>query len=211
MNIRNWTAQTLGVSDESGVHFTVAWEQRKLGDLYKDAGSGGTPAVGDSSFYDGDIPFLSISDMRGRDTRFTAKTITQDGLNSSAAWLVPAGAIALAMYASVGKTAIIKRNMATSQAFFNMVFADDATKNFVFTRLERAEKEMEWESLISTGTQRNLNAGKVRDFAILVPSLSEQRRIGAFFASLDDLIALHQRKLTHLQQQKKALLQQMFI
>lgn len=33
MNIRNWTAQTLGVSDESGVHFTVAWEQRKLSEV----------------------------------------------------------------------------------------------------------------------------------------------------------------------------------
>jgi type I restriction enzyme S subunit len=29
---------------------------------------------------------------------------------------------------------------------------------------------------------------------ISMPSLPEQRRIGAFFTSLDDLIALHQRK-----------------
>lgn len=34
--------------------------------------------------------------------------------------------------------------------------------------------------------------------AVSTPSLDEQRRIGAFFASLDDLIALHQRKLSHL-------------
>ena len=39
----------------------------------------------------------------------------------------------------------------------------------------------------------------------------EQVKIGAFFANIDNLITLHQRKLEHLQQQKKALLQQMFI
>ena len=40
---------------------------------------------------------------------------------------------------------------------------------------------------------------------------AEQEKIGSLFYSLDNLIALHQRKLEHLQQQKKALLQQMFV
>ena len=44
-----------------------------------------------------------------------------------------------------------------------------------------------------------------------VPSLPEQRAIGAFFSSVDDLIALHQRKLDHLKLLKKALLQKMFV
>jgi type I restriction enzyme S subunit len=39
----------------------------------------------------------------------------------------------------------------------------------------------------------------------------EQAQIGTFFSNLDHLITLHQRKLDHLQEQKKALLQQMFI
>ena len=41
--------------------------------------------------------------------------------------------------------------------------------------------------------------------------LKEQEQIGNFFKQLDNLISLHQRKLEHLQKQKKALLQQMFI
>lgn len=41
--------------------------------------------------------------------------------------------------------------------------------------------------------------------------LKEQEQIGNFFKKLDNLISLHQRKLEHLQKQKKALLQQMFI
>ncbi|MFK4474778.1 type I restriction enzyme S subunit [Paenibacillus sp. RC73] len=42
-------------------------------------------------------------------------------------------------------------------------------------------------------------------------SAQEQSLIGKVFANVDHLITLHQRKLEHLQEQKKALLQQMFI
>ncbi|WP_394870957.1 restriction endonuclease subunit S [Clostridium butyricum] len=44
-----------------------------------------------------------------------------------------------------------------------------------------------------------------------IPKLEEQIKIGSFFAKIDNLITLHQRKLDHLKEQKKALLQQMFI
>ena len=46
---------------------------------------------------------------------------------------------------------------------------------------------------------------------VLVPSMEEQNKISEFFTKIDNLISLHQRKLEHLQKQKKALLQQMFI
>ncbi|MEK0212006.1 restriction endonuclease subunit S [Bifidobacterium mongoliense] len=57
----------------------------------------------------------------------------------------------------------------------------------------------------------HLSSFDIHNFRITIPSLSEQQRIGIFFGQLDDLITLHQRKLSHLQQQKKALLQQMFV
>ena len=180
--------------DEWDIKTAPAWEQRKLGELFEYGGSGGTPSATNSSYYGGDIPFLAISDISGRDITRTAKSITQKGLNASAAWIVPAGAISLAMYASVGKVGIIHQSAATSQAFFNMVFGNESTRDFVFTRLEKADSDGEWEPLISTGTQRNLNADKVRCFALSVPSLQEQRQIGAFFSQLDTLITLHQRE-----------------
>ena len=174
--------------------FTLTWEQRKLGELYKTAGSGGTPTTANREFYKGEIPFLGISDMDARDIFATEKAISQAGLDSCAAWIVPAGAISLAMYASVGKVGILRQDIATSQAFFNMVFDDEGVRDFVFARLERANAEAEWEPWISMGTQRNLNAKKVRQFTVSVPSKRELLRIGAFFRSLDDLITLHQCK-----------------
>ena len=46
---------------------------------------------------------------------------------------------------------------------------------------------------------------------ILLPGIEEQRKLGAFFTDLDNLITLHQRKLETLKLYKKGLLQQMFI
>ena len=140
----------------------------------------------------------------------TEKTITQLGLENSSAWLVPKGSISLAMYASVGKLAILGIECATSQAFYNMVISNESTKNFIFTILEKANLFKEWKSLISTGTQDNLNAQKVKNFIIPFPSLPEQTAIGSFFQDIDQLISLQQRKLEVLKEQKKTYLKLLF-
>lgn len=64
----------------------------------------------------------------------------------------------------------------------------------------------------STGTSYPaINSSDLSNIEIHVPSkLSEQQKIGAFFQSIDDTIALHQRKLDLLKEQKKGFLQKMF-
>ena len=190
--------------------FTEVWEQRKLQDLFAYGGSGGTPSSNNQDYYNGNIPFLNISDLKERNIRFTEKQITALGLRNSAAWIVPAGSISLAMYASVGKVGIICNDTATSQAFYNMVVQDIFVRNFLYTRLEKADTCNEWEPYISTGTQRNLNAEKVRNFKINIPSIHEMNHIGSIFEVLDSLITLHQRKLDVLKKIKSALLEKMF-
>ena len=180
-----------------------SWEQRKLGELIQLGGSGGTPSANNPDYYGGDIPFLSIADINGRNITNTAKTLTDEGLQNSAAWIVPSGAVSLAMYASVGKVGIIRQDTATSQAFYNMAFDNEALRDFVFTRLEKAEADSEWEPYISTGTQRNLNADKVKSFSLDVPSIEEASEISAYFANLDCLITLHQREPPHTMKEGK--------
>ena len=46
---------------------------------------------------------------------------------------------------------------------------------------------------------------------ILVPSIEEQVKIGAYFATLDNLITLHQKKCDELKEMKKFMLQNMFL
>ena len=159
--------------------FTEPWQQRKLEELCIRVGSGGTPSGQHPEYYNGKIPFLGISDLSGRTVSATQKKITQKGLDNSAAWLVPKGSITLAMYASVGKVAILGIELATSQAFFNMVIPEETCiRDFLFSRLEKADICHEWLPLISTGTQPNLNAAKLKDWELKVPSTQERKTIG---------------------------------
>ena len=52
---------------------------------------------------------------------------------------------------------------------------------------------------------------KLCECEIFIPTVDEQIKIGNSLDRLDNIITLHQRKLEHLQLQKKALLQQMFV
>ena len=60
------------------------------------------------------------------------------------------------------------------------------------------------------GVQLKINKTDFKRIQTNLPSLNEQEQIGEFFKQLDSLIALHQRKLDHLKEQKKGLLQKMF-
>lgn len=193
--------------------FEDEWKEVKLGDLILRGGSGGTPKSTVAKYYGGDIPFLSITDISnsGKYLKRTEKTITNEGLQNSSAWVVPEGAISLAMYASVGKLAILGIDCATSQAFYNMVFEDDIVRNFVYITLEKANIYNEWGSLISTGTQANLNAEKVKNFSFLHPRKPEQEVIGTFFQDLDKAIAKQEEKVNQLKESKQTLLRKMFI
>lgn len=194
--------------------FTDAWELRRLSELFSRGGSGGTPRSTNKAYYNGKIPFLGISDISNSNGFIdkTEKYITEEGLNNSSAWIVPAGSISLAMYASVGKLAILNTDVATSQAFYNMVFNDENLRNYVYQSLSKANESGEWTKLISTGTQANLNADKVKNFDISKPTNKEEMAmISSFFMDLDNLITLHQRELEKLINIKKTLLKHMFV
>ncbi|MCO7128913.1 restriction endonuclease subunit S [Lactococcus garvieae] len=65
--------------------------------------------------------------------------------------------------------------------------------------------------IIQKSSNVNINAENIKSTNIKFPTIEEQQKIGAFFQSIDDTIALHQRKLDLLKEQKKGFLQQMFI
>jgi type I restriction enzyme S subunit len=62
------------------------------------------------------------------------------------------------------------------------------------------------------GSRTYMYLSKLKELSLTIPiNVEEQRKISSYLRSIDHLITLHQRKLNHLQEQKKSLLQQMFI
>ena len=60
-------------------------------------------------------------------------------------------------------------------------------------------------------TVNNLNKELVGNTTVSLPSVGEQRVIGEYLESVDDLITLQQRKLEKLKNIKKSMLEKMFV
>ena len=69
-------------------------------------------------------------------------------------------------------------------------------------------------TIVNIGARNNVNItdlGFLEGTICISQDIDEQNKIVDFFNHLTNLITLHKHKLNHLQEQKKALLQQMFV
>ena len=173
--------------------FTDAWEQRKLGEIAEIIG-GGTPSTSVSNYWDGDIDWYAPAEMEGQ--RYATKSIrkiTEDGLKNSSARMLPAGnTILFTSRAGIGKMAILQRPAATNQGFQSIVLNDGIATYFIYSMGSILKKKAE--GIASGSTFLEISGKMLGNIDIMIPQLPEQRKIGAFFKSLDDLITLHQRK-----------------
>ena len=185
----------------------------KLEEIIKKGKAGGTPKSTVQKYYDGTIPFLSISDISSQNKyiKHTEKCISEEGLKNSSTWLVPKNSIILSMYASYGLSCINKIELATSQAMYSMIFKDDIDVEFIYYYLYYLQQINYYDRLVSTGTQSNLNAEKVNKIKIYCPNYDIQKNISKLFVSCDRKILLEENKLLKLQELKKGLMQSMFV
>ncbi|MBZ5963410.1 restriction endonuclease subunit S [Leuconostoc gelidum subsp. gelidum] len=71
-------------------------------------------------------------------------------------------------------------------------------------------KKINWKKFDESTGVPSLSKTVINSVGASVPSYEEQQKIGSFFQQLDETIALHQRKLDLLKEQKKGYLQKMF-
>ena len=186
--------------------FTDPWEQRRLGEI-SESYSGGTPSVGNESYYGGDIPFIRSAEISSDSTELR---LTEKGLDNSSAALVESGCVLYALYgATSGEVAISRIRGAINQAILAIVPSKNNNAEFIAAWLRR-EKPKILDTYLQGG-QGNLSGAIVKDLTLALPSGEEQSRIGALFQKLDSLIALHQRELDILKNLKQALLEKMFV
>ena len=190
--------------------FTDAWEQRKLGEVAEIVRGASPRPIADLKWFDNksDIGWLRISDVTSQDGRIKSleQRISKLGQEKTRVLMTPH--LLLSIAATVGKPVINYVPTGVHDGFlifmnpkFNIIYA--------FWWLEMFREK--WNRYGQPGSQVNLNSELVKNQEISLPSDEEQIAISSFFENFDNLITLHQRKLEHLQLQKKALLQQMFV
>lgn len=162
------------------------WVWTKLG-VISEWGSGGTPKSTSKEYYDGDIPWLIISDLNDGIVSNSEKKITQLGLKNSSAKLVPKDTLLVAMYGSIGKLGITDMDCATNQA---IAFAKEPKVHtkFLFYYLLCIREKLK--SLGKGGTQQNISQTVLKEVLIPISPIKEQaklvNKIEILFAKLDD-------------------------
>jgi len=182
-----------------------SWEVDSLGSHHTVV-SGGTPSRANPAFWtDGTIPWAKTTEVDYCVINETEEHITPQGLESSAAKLLPAGTLLMAMYGqgvTRGKVAVLGIEAACNQACAAITPKDDAVLprylyHFLAWRYEAIR------SLAHGGQQQNLNLEIVRDLPLAYPQAEdEQREVVAILDALDRKIALHR--------QKRAVLEELF-
>ena len=190
--------------------FTEAWEQRKVSDLAEKTYGGGTPTTSNEAYWNGDIPWIQSSDvvdgkLLGVEPR---KWITQDGLNNSAAQLIPGNSIAIITRVGVGKLAFMPYSYATSQDFLSLSKLNAEPLFTVYACYKKLQSEL---NAVQGTSIKGITKDELLAKNIMVPRYTEQQQIGAFFKQLDNLITLHQRELEKLKNIKKSCLENMFV
>ena len=189
--------------------FADDWEERKLGELSNIMG-GGTPSTSNPEYWDGDIDWYAPAEIGEQSyVSKSKKTITELGLKKSSARILPIGTVLFTSRAGIGNTAILAKEATTNQGFQSIVPDQNKLDSyFIFSRTNELKRYGEVTGAGSTFVE--VSGKQMSKMSIMVPELSEQQKIGSFFKQLDKTIALHQRKLDLLKEQKKGYLQKMF-
>ena len=190
--------------------FTDAWEQRKLGEITGKVIGGGTPKTCVSEYWDGDIPWIQSSNVQENEMFDfdIPKSITQEGLEKSAAKLVPENSIAVVTHVGVGKLVFVPFSYTTSQDFTSLSELKTDAQFTCYSLYQRIKNDLH---IVQGSAIKGITKDDLLSKEIMVPEIQEQRKIGNYFRKLDNLITLHQRKLDILKKLKQGMLQQMFI
>ena len=184
--------------------FTGDWEERKLGDL-------GSVAMNKRIFKGqtsdvGDIPFYKIGTFGGTPDAFISRDIFEE--YKSKYQYPEVGDILISASGSIGRTVVYQGYDEYFQDSNIVWLKHDQQLDNSF--LKQFYSIVKWQGLEGSTIKRLYNKN-ILETKITLPSPEEQAQLGTFFKQLDDTIALHQRKLDLLKEQKKGFLQKMFI
>jgi len=190
------------------------WVWTELGQISIVA-SGGTPSTANDSNFGGDIPWVTPADLSVNQGKFISKgrrNITQHGLSSSSAVLLPSGTVIFSSRAPIGYVAISANDICTNQGCKNFIVYSGVFNEYVYYYL-KANKSLA-ETYASGTTFLELNASRANTLPIPLPPLPEQHRIVAkieeLFTKLDAGVEALNRIKAQLKRYRQAVLKHAF-
>ena len=187
------------------------WREVMLGEIAEVVG-GSTPSTSDPDNFDGNVPWLTPRDLAGPHDRYIshgARNLSQKGLDSCSAKLLPHGAVLLTTRAPIGYVAIARNPIATNQGFRSLILRDGCVPEYLYYWLIANSRELE---LRGSGTTfPELSGSSLKEICLSLPPLPEQRAIAHVLGTLDDKIELNRRMNETLEEMARALFKDWFV
>ena len=181
--------------ERDGSELPEGWAVAKLQDVGAWR-SGGTPSRTKSEYFGQGVPWVKSGDLPDGPITKSDEQITQLGLDSSAAKLMPPGTICMALYgATIGKLGTMTFEAATNQATANLVPDERLVDGqYVFHYL--MSERQNFIDLGQGGAQPNISQEIVRNHPIKLAPLAEQRRIVGKLELLLGKVSSSQQRLS---------------
>ena len=109
----------------------------KIGDIEKNIITGKTPSCADEDNFGGDIPFVTIDDIRGNLFVFEAqRTLSTKGADSQEKKYLPIGSLSVSCIGTIGVMGFVARLAQTNQQINSIVFEHEYNKEFLYFSLK---------------------------------------------------------------------------
>lgn len=188
------------------------WKECTLAELGEIVG-GATPSTKDEQNYGGDIAWITpkdLSTLKGRFISRGERNITEKGLRSCSAQIMPKNAVLFSSRAPIGYVAIAANPVCTNQGFKSIVANSDNDPMFLYYLLKYNKNAIE--AMGSGTTFKEVSGSTMRGIRVYVPiSKAEQQRIAAILSALDEKIAINRAINENLERQAQAIYASMFI
>lgn len=186
------------------------WETWKVTHAIPDIGSGTTPKSDSNEYYNGDILWVTTSELRENFIIDTKQKVTDIAIgHHSALKVFPKNSVAIAMYgATIGRLGILGKEATFNQACCVFENSNNLYYKFLFYWLLYRRPILI--SLSNGGGQPNLNQDDLRKLKIPIPPLSEQTAIAEYLdretAKIDAILAKQAILLQTLHEQRTAII-----
>ena len=189
--------------------FTEPWRSATVADLAEIV-TGGTPKSSVPAYWNGGVAWCTPTDITREPGRFlyrTERTISTEGLEKSAAQLLPKGSLLLCTRATIGDVKIANGPVATNQGFKSLVPKTGVSGEFLYYKLLTLK-----EQLTGYGTGSTFLEISKRDVAALefpVPDNAEQKAIARVLGDFDDDLDMLTVRLAKSRAVKQGMMQQL--
>ncbi|MEE9492679.1 MAG: restriction endonuclease subunit S [Gammaproteobacteria bacterium] len=153
------------------------WEWSKLGDVVTKIIGGGTPSKTNSEYWDGDIPWLTVKDMRTRRPADAKDHISEQGVEESSTNVIPEDTVIIATRIGLGKVIRVPYKTAINQDLKALVVPDEIEKGYL--EYWFVSKKSYLESIGSGTTVKGIRLEQVRDLDFPLAPPEQQKRIVA--------------------------------